>query len=202
MSASMKSIWFFLPSIGGLLLGACSLPQAQPDTTRFYLLTAAAAKTEAGAVAQPVRVALRPVVAPEFLRGKLIAVRAGDNEERFIDEARWAEPLEAGLTRVLRENLAQRPGWQITERGETHDFEVAVRLRHCEGALPAGVARLAARVEIFSTEPEPRLVAQDDFSTDIPGWDGRDYGQLAKKLSEAADALAGRIAALVAEAKK
>ena len=65
------------------------------------------------------------------------------------------------------------------------------------GVLPAGAARLAAHIEIFSVELDPKLVAQDDFATDVTGWDGKDYGALAKKLSEAADALAGRIAALV-----
>ena len=130
-------------------------------------------------------------------------VRVADNELRYIDVARWAEPLESGLTRVLREDLAQRPARvRVVARGpDEHEFDVAVNLRRCEGVLPAGLARLAARIEIFSTGTNQELVAQEDFTFDVPGWDGEDYGLLAKKLSEAADALAERIVTLLPEKK-
>lgn len=188
-----------------LAMGAgCSLPQPQPDLTRFFLLNEVTHKGDvAEVVGEPPRIVLRPVIVPEYLRGKIMQVRIADNELRFIDQARWAEPLEAGLTRVLREDLAQRPARVrvVARGGDEHDFEVAVNLRRCEGVLPAGVARLAARIEIFSTGLDPRLVAQEDFSFDVPGWDGSDYGQLAKKLSEAADAMAERFVELLPPAK-
>ena len=182
----------------------CSLPQAQPDLTRFFLLNEVTHKGDvAEVVGEPPRIVLRPVIVPEYLRGKIMQVRIADNELRFIDQARWAEPLEAGLTRVLREDLAQRPARVrvVARGGDEHDFEVAVNLRRCEGVMPAGVARLAARIEIFSSGLDPRLVAQEDFSFDVPGWDGSDYGQLAKKLSEAADAMAERFVELLPPAK-
>ena len=154
-------------------------------------------------VGQPPRIVLRPVIVPEYLRGKIMQVRVADNELRFIDQARWAEPLEAGMTRVLREDLAQRPARVrvVARGGDEHDFDVAVNLRRCEGVLPAGAARLAARIEIFATGTDPKLVAQEDFSFDVAGWDGTDYGQLAKKLSEAADALTERIVSLLPASK-
>ena len=190
-------------TVAAVLLGAlaaCSLPQAQPDLTRYYLLDEVTHKADVGeVVGEPPRIALRPIVVPEYLRGRIMQVRVGDNELRFIDQARWAEPLESGMTRVLREDISQRPARvQVAPRGgEEHDFDVAVNLRRCEGLLPAGVARLAARIEIFSTGNETKLVAQEDFIFDVAGWDGKDYGQLARKLSEAADALAERIVALL-----
>jgi uncharacterized lipoprotein YmbA len=185
-------------------LAACSLPEAQPDLTRYFLLnevTHEAAVTEV--VGEPPRIVLRPVIVPEYLRGRIMQVRVADNELRFIDVARWAEPLEAGLTRVLREDLAQRPSRvRVVARGaDEHEFDVAVNLRRCEGVVPAGLARLAARIEIFSTGMTPELVAQEDFMYDVPGWDGADYGELAKKLSEAADALAERIVTLLPATK-
>ena len=192
---------------GGLLTvalmtawSACSLPQAQPDLTRFFLLNEVTHKGDvAEVVGEPPRIVLRTVIVPEYLRGRIMQVRIGDNELRFIDQARWAEPLEAGLTRVLREDLAQRPARVrvVARGGDEHDFDVAVNLRRCEGVMPAGVARLAARIEIFSTGMDPKLVAQEDFSFDVPGWDGSDYGQLARKLSEAADAMAERFVTLL-----
>lgn len=186
---------------GLALLAACSLPEAQPDLTRFFVLTAARPKAEAttaAAEAAP-RVVLRPVVVPEFLRGRIMGVRMAENEVKFIDQARWAEPLEAGLNRVLREDLAQQPATvRVVDRGGAeHDFDVQVQLRRCEGVLPAGVARLAARIEVFTADLDPRLVAQGEFATDIAGWDGKDYGQLARKLSEAAAGLSQRIVELL-----
>lgn len=185
-------------------VSACSLPQAQPDLTRFYLLNEVTHKADVNeVVGQPPRIVLRPVIVPEYLRGKIMQVRVADNELRFIDQARWAEPLEAGMTRVLREDLAQRPARLrvVARGGDEHDFDVAVNLRRCEGVLPAGAARLAARIEIFATGTDPKLVAQEDFSFDVAGWDGTDYGQLAKKLSEAADALTERIVSLLPASK-
>jgi uncharacterized lipoprotein YmbA len=183
-----------------LLLAACSLPAVQPDTTRFYLLTATAAQAEAGASAQ--RISLRPVAVPEYLRGRLIEVRVGENEVRFMDAARWAEPLEAGLTRVIGEDLARSGAVRLAARGEAHDYDVVVKLRHCEGVRSSGSARLAAAVEIYTAGLDPKLVAQADFSTEVPGWDGNDFGELAKKLSEAAGQLTGKIAAMLAEVKQ
>lgn len=185
-------------------LGACSLPQAQPDLTRYFLLnevTHEAAVTEV--VGEPPRIVLRPVIVPEYLRGRIMQVRVAGNELRFIDVARWAEPLESGLTRVLREDLAQRPARVrvVARGGDEHEFDVAVNLRRCEGVMPAGLARLAARIEIFSTGATQELVAQEDFMYDVAGWDGTDYGVLAKKLSEAADALAERIVTLLPATK-
>ena len=198
--ALRRSLSSSLSAIMLVALAACGLPQAQPDLTRYYLLNEVTHKADvAEVVGEPPRIVLRPVLVPEYLRGRIMQVRLGDNELRFIDQARWAEPLEAGLTRVLREDLSQRPARvRVAPRGgDEHDFDVAVNLRRCEGLMPAGAARLAARIEIFSAGPDQKLVAQEDFTFDVSGWDGQDYGQLAKKLSEAADALTERIVTLL-----
>lgn len=187
--------WF----AGALLLGvaACSLPEARPDLTRYYVLTPVATKVEAPAAERPA-VLVRSVAVPEFLRGRIMQVRVSENELRFVDEARWAEPLEAGVLRVVRENLERAGVVGVVDRGsEAHDYEVMVRLRRCEGALPGGAARLSAQVEVFRTGIELKLVAQDEITSEVPGWDGSDHADLAKKLSQAAEALSARIAALV-----
>lgn len=194
-----------LPGLLGILLvvfSGCSIvPEAQPDPTRFYVLTATAPATPAApsAPASNVpKVILRPVIVPEFLRGRVMQVRLAENEVRFVDVARWAEPLEAGLNRVLREDLLQRPDVHVMTRGgDAHDFEVSIQLRRCEGVSAEGVARLSARIEVYSNDLESKLVAQDDFTTDVAGWDGKDFGQLAGKLSVAAATLSERIFTLL-----
>jgi len=193
--------FYFGSAMLGVLLAACSLPEAKPDLTRFYVLTSLARKSENTTTApeHPPRVMLRSVIVPEYLRGQIIQVRVSENEVRFIDEARWAEPLEAGLDRVLRANLAaHEEAVQVVARGgEEHDYNVAVILRDCEGVLPSGTVRLAAHIEITSADLDPKVVAETDFTSEIPGWNGKDYSQLARKLSEAAAALSDRIVTLL-----
>jgi hypothetical protein len=194
------------PAAALAVLSACSvIPEVTPDLTRYYVLTTPVAVEPAPAPeAKTVpRIALRPVVVPEFLRGRIMQVRFGPNEVRFIDNARWAEPLESGLNRVLQENLGQRASAVrvVTRSGEPHDFDVAVHIRQFEGVLPAGSAGVSARIEVYSTDVEPKLLAQESFNTLVPHWDGKDHGQLAQKLSEAAATLSDRIIATISAAK-
>jgi len=186
LGAASAAIWF----------SACSLPQAQPDLTRFYILTSSAKET-ASPASEPTKVFLRAVNVPEFLRGRMFVVRAGENRVNFIDEARWAEPLEAGLHRVIAEDLAQQGLRVVPRAGEDHAFEITVWVKSCEGIAGKGAARLAARIEISKMGPEPAVVAHDEFVAEVAGWDGKDYGQLAAKLSEAAGELGEKAAKLL-----
>jgi uncharacterized lipoprotein YmbA len=177
-------------------LTSCSLPQAQPDLTRFYILTASA-KENATPAGEPTKIFLRAVNVPEFLRGRMFVVRSGENQVSFIDEARWAEPLEAGLHRVIAEDLV-RQGLRVVPRaGEGHAFEITVWVKSCEGIAGKGAARLAARIEVTKTGTEPAVVTHDEFVAEVAGWNGKDYGQLAAKLSEAAGELGERAAKLL-----
>ncbi len=193
----------------GLLLGlaglgaGCSLPPAQPDPTRYYVLSSAPAQPAAAATAARAgRVLLRPVELPVFLRGKPLPVRVAGNEITYADEARWAEPLEAGLGRVLRERLEGRGegAWVVTTAGQEHDLEVAVRVQHCEGDRALGVARFTATVEIYAAGPGGARRCRETFTTEIPGWDGQGYGPLAAQLSAAVEAFGERLATLLAAA--
>ena len=195
---------FLLPLLWVLAVTGCNIiPASQPDTTRYYVLTTTPAKTAAAAPAAHWRVSLRPIEIPSFLRGKAMQVRQGGNEIHYAEEARWAEPLEAGLSRVLRESLEGRGeiAHVVASPGEDHDFEIAVRLLRCEGDRDAKVARLVAVVEIFPPGAGSERRARDVYTLEVPGWDGS-YGQLALKLSEAVDGLADRIVTVLGTAEK
>ena len=206
----MKPRPMFLPVllllVAGLLAGAgCTIiPPAAPDATRYYVLTTAPGKPATVAPAGPHwRIVLRPVEVPAFLRGKAMQVRSAGNEIRYADEARWAESLEAGLGRVLRESLEGRGevAHVVASPAEDHDFEVAVRVLRCEGDRESKVARFTAVVEIYPPGAGTERRARDTFTVEATGWDGS-YGQLALKLSEAVDGLADRIVALLATTDK
>ena len=184
--------------------GCNLIPPSTPDATRYYVLTTAPAKPAAAGDAGPHwRVALRPVDVPSFLRGKAMQVRQAGNEIHYAEEARWAESLEAGLSRVLRESLEGRGevAHVVSSTGEEHDFEIAVRVLRCEGDREAKVARFTAVVEIYPPGIGTERRARDTYTMEVPNWDGS-YGQLALKLSEAIDGLADRVVALIATADK
>jgi uncharacterized lipoprotein YmbA len=207
MKMQARSLFsLFAGLLGVLVVAGCSLPEVQPDLTRYYLLTPAAAApaAEAAVPERPWRISLHVADLPAFLRGKLMQVRVAGNEVRFLDQARWAEPLESGLARVMRKNFDLRADAVrvVSRLALKRDFNVVLSFQDCEGLAETGAARLAARVEVYSTGPDPKLCAEDAFSIDVPGWDGSDYRQLAGKLSEGAGALADRVITLLGEAKK
>ena len=182
----------------------CSLPAAQADPTRYYVLTAGEKPAAAPVISPHWRVALRTVEMPNFLRGKAMQVRVAGNEISYADEARWAETLEAGIGRVLRESLEGRGevARVVTSMGEEHDYDLVVRVLRCEGDRTKGVARFTAAVEVYTAGPGGARRGRDTFTTEVPGWDGKDYGQLAAKLSEAVDAFGDRIVGLMATEAK
>lgn len=186
-------------------LGGCSvIPAPTPDTTRYFVLSApeaAAASTRSADV--PV-VVLAALDVPGYLRTtRNLVVRTAGNELTFVDGARWGEPLEAGLARVLRETLvgdgrvgrvAQAP-LAVAVDG-TRPLELRVQVLTCEGRARADgswVASFSARYEIVRSGAAPAaggVALPGAFIAAERPWNGRDHGELARLLSEAAAELA------------
>jgi uncharacterized lipoprotein YmbA len=187
-----------------LVATSCNLPQAAPDTTRYYVLAAQPDHTEAPAARQW-KISLLPVDVPLFLRSKPMAVRVAANEVRYIEDARWAEPLDAGVGRVFREQLEAMPAIaQVSTStsgvGPMPDYEVVIRVLRCEGDTTGseGLARFIASVEIHSAQGD--RLARDTLHSEVGGWNGKDYDALARKLSEAVRDLASRVPTLLEKA--
>jgi len=183
----------FLPFVCALGLAGCNLlPAPQADNTRYYVLESAPAPAaESGAV----RLGLRRVEVPAYLKSKAIVSRAGNNELRYADTARWAEPLEAGIARILREQLGSRAAvstYPFPAQVE-RDFDVVVSVLAAEGR-DDGV-HFTASFEIARAN-DSTVVVRRTFSAPVTAWRG-DHGQLAAQLSVAAAALANEIAAAV-----
>jgi uncharacterized lipoprotein YmbA len=122
-----------------------------------------------------------------------MVVRVGGNEARELPEARWAEPFEAGLARVLRDRLASGvavhayPFPAAVER----DYDVSVVVSAAEGG-DDGV-RLAATFEVVRPA-DGSVVARRAFVAPVAPWEG-DPARLAAQLSVAAAALASEVLA-------
>jgi uncharacterized lipoprotein YmbA len=189
------------------LLTSCNLPLpiAQSDQTRYYLLTPAEIRPETDTTAAVKRwvVGIRAVDVAAYLRTKSFAVRSHANEVAFLDIARWGEPLDQGVARVLAENLraaenVARVSLQPFRADDQRDFEVVVNINACEGTA-AGEVRFAATWRIPALGGSTATTAEGSYAATGLRWDGHDCGQLAARLSEALAGLSREIAAALPE---
>lgn len=203
MNFRVADIWRLLGSLlGTSLLGGCSLlPEAQADATRYYVLSASIAPT--GSVAPSAHapvVHLRPLEVASYIRARPMIVRRGDNELEFRDFARWGEPLEQGVARVIREELlasgavSAMPGLGLRGPSTQGVLDLTVRVLACEGTANGGVLFRATWELTPGGEKAPSVARGDFRATDLQ-WDGKNEAQLAAQLSRAVAALAGEIVA-------
>ncbi|MFT3867936.1 MAG: PqiC family protein [Nibricoccus sp.] len=188
-----------------LLAGCQVLPEAKVDPTRNFVLSSpAAAELVATKPVGKYQVGIRPIELAGYLHNRRdIAVRTGANEIRFEEYNRWAEPLETGIYRVLKQQLlsteavggvANYPFAADLKR----DYDVAIRVLNCEGALSAdgrNITRFNAAYDVIAAGAGGQVVVRRTFTAPEQGWNGKDFGALAGALSEAVARLSEDIAA-------
>ncbi len=195
-----------LSVIGLLLLTGCSLvPKPQADPTRYYVLTAGSQAEAGGESASTGSLVLgvrRVEIAP-YLNGKDMVVRESGNEIAYQNFARWAEPLTTSINRALVGGLAQsdkvtRVYLQPFPFDSQRDYDVTVRVLRCEGERRADgqtVASFSAQVEVAAAKSGGAVIVRKVFVAPEAPWDGKDFGALARLLSEAVQALGADLAA-------
>lgn len=197
--------------LGALLglasLAGCNLPTAQPDPTRFFLLSAPGGATAAAPAAESARTAtlgLCRIELPAYLRTPAVVIRPGGTEVVRTRDARWAESLEQGIARLLRETLLAQPGVRAVvaypaPQSALPQYEISVRVLACEGVTgPEGNrARFSAAWEIRATAAGAGAapVAAGTFENAQAVWAEGDYAALTAKLGEAVAALGRELAA-------
>lgn len=177
-----------------LLAGCNILPEARPESARYFVLEAAPAAASAPVGA--VKLGLRPVEVPAYLKHKAMVTRSGENEVGYAADAFWAEPLDAGIARVLREQLAARANVLAYPFPAQlpRDYDLTVRVLNAEGA--ARGVRFVAVIELLRVGDKPEVVVRREFTAPAEAWNG-DYAQLARGLSHAVAALADEVVASV-----
>ena len=189
-----------LGSIASFAFEGCALLRPHADPTRFYVLTVPSAplKSAVGGDFKRWRVGLRPVEVESYLRTKFIVVRTGTNEIHFADFDRWAEPLDQGISRVLKETLGSAQNVEsvaLNSHGDASlDYEVTIQILACHGMrVPTGKSsiRFAATWEVQAVGTNSIEIKRGSFTADAADWDGNNYSQLATQLS-AAVAVAGK----------
>jgi uncharacterized lipoprotein YmbA len=194
-----------LTVIGSVLLGGCSLPQAQPDPTRYFVLSAPGVETVA--VSKPPILHLRTVELANYLKAKPIIVRRNNNEIEYREYAHWGESLELGIGRVLREELLSRGAASavlasgLRAVDVDYDYELTVRVLACEGGTD-GAVYFRAVWDLSTTGTAPKVATHGDYRASGLRWDGKNETSLAAELSQAVAALSGEIATGLANAGK
>lgn len=192
-------------ALGLLMLAACNIiPEAQSDPTRFYVLSTSA--TAGDVTGKGPAVHLRPVELASYIKAKPMIVRRGDNEIEFREFARWGEPLELGIGRVIREELLARGAASavlatgLRAFNVDYDYELSVRVLACEGTADGGV-KFRAAWDLSTTGTAPKVAAHGDFRAAGLRWDGKSESSLAAQLSKAVSDLSAEIAAGLEKAK-
>jgi len=160
-----------------LFLSGCNLPAPQADTVRHFTLSE---PVDAAVVADAATV--RPVQLAGHLRNRSIAVRVSANEVVYLDDARWAEPLDEAITQVLRNRLRSVGGGSI----------VTVHVQRCEAVRSEGNAIQVVATWTIVSPGQP--VRSGSFAATPRTWDGRDHGALVGLLREGVTELAAAIA--------
>ncbi|MFA5265556.1 MAG: PqiC family protein [Opitutaceae bacterium] len=193
-----------------LLPGCNIIPEPTLDPTRYYTLALPAGlETALPHSPNALRIGLKPVDLAPYLKKGVLVTRESETEVSFNDYARWAEPLEASIARVLQASLSADP--KVARivpspfpMDEERDFDVTVKIRRADGLRGAAgkSIRFVALLEISSVGAGSELVASKAFTAPEIPWDGRDYAALAKGLGEATQALAAEILSSLPEKKR
>ncbi len=203
LRTGVQTIAFAVSAAVGLaLFSGCSassfIPEAKGDPTRFFVLSAITPTSTASVSALTVQ--LRQIELASYLRTRPMIVRRGNNEIEFREFARWGEPLEQGIARILREELLAKGAASNVAVSTTRlangpaNFDVSVRVLACEGAANGGVDFHAAW-EVSAIPAEGSPAVRGDFHPTDLHWDGKSEASLAAALSKAVAGLAEEIAA-------
>ncbi len=197
-------------AIGALfaLAGCATILAPQPDTSKFFVLTASAdssAAPAAGAGTGDLAIGLGPVQMPPYLNDRdEIATRVDSNQIRYSATDHWAEPLDANFSRVLAKNLiAAMPDAQLVSfpwyRSASLDYRIEVDVEHFESD-ERGDSRLTARWTIKDGKTGRLLVARE--STIDRSAQSRGTEASVAALSGDIGELSDRIAAAVRELRE
>ncbi|HXY41691.1 MAG TPA: PqiC family protein [Vicinamibacteria bacterium] len=139
-----------------LSVAGCVSLKRTPEP-RLFVLRALASPAAEPAVPPPAPSGGEPVLAllgvriPDHLERPQLVVWAEPNELRIDEFLRWAEPLDAGVTRTLADDLqALLPSYRV--------------VRAPWPAATSPRCRLATDLRVFGTQPDGRVTVEGSFT--------------------------------------
>jgi uncharacterized protein len=200
------------------LLGGCfSLSRTEPPM-RHYVLGGSipTATTAPPAALTGVTVGIRRARIAGYLGSPYIAVRHGAHQVTYSEFHRWGEPLDGGLNRTVAGYLDIRPeigGVDVAPwPGQaSYDYLLQLHLERFEGRAPAeeptGQSVGEGEVHVLVTWEILRqqgggILARGVTEYREPGWTVGDYASLVRALDAGVGALAGDVAASLANLQR
>jgi uncharacterized lipoprotein YmbA len=151
------------------VLAGCLLKPATV-TTRRFVLTPLQAEGNAGNPTQ-LAVGLGRITLPDYLLRDSIAIRKGENEIQYLENALWAERLDHSFQRALAANLSTQLGGSRVHISAWQPGEVALAVRVSVERLDVdshGRGTLIARWQIESPD-SGKVVRSGESSLNKPG---------------------------------
>jgi uncharacterized lipoprotein YmbA len=191
--------------VASLALAGCSMLEPRSDPTRLYLLTSdvspapddpPAAHDAAGSA-----LGLGPIALPAYLARPELVRRGGGHEVVASAVERWGEPLEAGVVRVLAEDLVRLAGCEVVKYpwlpSAAPALKVAVEIGRFEAVDDAQV-ELFATLRLARSSGGETQRRREEIAVKLSNRDG---DGVAAAMSSALAELARRIVALAAQSK-
>jgi uncharacterized protein len=182
---------FAVASAAGFFLGCA----AKEPLTSFYVL------------GQPKRIRSTPgggtavyvnrVEIPAYLaKTSLVTMKSGVEVE-YSATARWAEPLDQGISRAVADALNQNSGFRAYSFSPAvppppHSYEVRIRIERFEGN-DDGKVTLQARWEV-TTADSSEAIATHRVNLQRNGWRPGDHAGLVRLLTDEVSEMSRRIA--------
>lgn len=146
-------------------------------------------------------VAVSGLKIPGYLDRPQIVTQDKDHQMRFAQFHRWAEPLDEGLTRVVKENIAQiLPRAQMVSYPLDFPSQMAFRLEmeltRFELDLSGDLFLAVQWAVVDVGYPKNTVIRRSEFR--LPVGDGN-YSGAVKALSAACASLSGQIAQVIYE---
>ncbi len=202
----MKNFKFllFLPAVAlPFALSSCKiLPEPVADATRYYVMSDSSTDTTTStAPASAPAIGLGATDLPGYLRNqRSLVVRLGENEIRYQDDARWAEPIDTTVNRIVRSRLLASGAVSRVDQAPfpahlEHRANVKIRITRCEGFRPAnGPARALLEAEVELADANATVIRRLTLKAPPLDWNGQDYAALARHLGTSAQWLGDTLA--------
>lgn len=183
-----------------LLAGCVSVPSSQES--RFYGITALnESETKPVELSSEFAVAVSQIKVPGYLNRPHIVTQDEDHQVHFAQFDRWAEPLNEGMTRVIKENLstilarAQIVNYPVDFPADTA-FKVQTEVTRFELDLFGDLVMVVQWAVVDVGYPKYTTVKRSEFRLPV---ENGDFEGAAKAVSQACATLSGQIATVIAD---
>jgi uncharacterized protein len=134
---------------------------------------------------------------PAYLAKTSLVTMKGGIEVQYSVAARWAEPLDQGISRAVADALSQYSGLRASSFSPAvpppgHDYNVHIRIQRFQGD-DNGQVTLQGRWEVTATDSS-EAIASGKVNLQRNGWQPGDYAGLVRLLTAEINEMSRRIA--------